>query len=122
MNKTITIEYSSNNSGGDWWLEDKDWKNLEKNGWKVEWGGLDFCKKCKDSKTTKGCQGHIRFKRWQDMKTKDRFLGALARGATKKFKSIDDAVKEFEVITGQDAEDEGCLCCGQPHNFNERNY
>ena len=27
------------------------------------------------------------------------------------------AVEEFERVTGQDASDEGCNCCGQPHNF-----
>ncbi len=26
------IEYSSNNSGGDWWLKDEDWFALEKAG------------------------------------------------------------------------------------------
>lgn len=33
----VTVRYSSNNSGGNWWLEDKDWKALEAAGWKVEW-------------------------------------------------------------------------------------
>lgn len=35
------VEYSSNNSGGHWWLEDADWKNLEAAGWKVEWAHLE---------------------------------------------------------------------------------
>lgn len=29
----VTVEYSSNNSGGSFWLNDKDWKALEKAGW-----------------------------------------------------------------------------------------
>ena len=33
----ITLEYSSNNSGGSFWLSDQDWKNLEAAGWKVDW-------------------------------------------------------------------------------------
>lgn len=33
----MIVEYSSNNSGGDWWLKDQDWKNLELNGWIVQW-------------------------------------------------------------------------------------
>jgi hypothetical protein len=33
----MKVEYSSNNSGGSWWLKDKDWYTLEKAGWKVEW-------------------------------------------------------------------------------------
>jgi hypothetical protein len=31
------VTYQSNNSGGYWWLDDEDWRNLEKAGWKVEW-------------------------------------------------------------------------------------
>jgi len=33
----VKVEYSSNNSGGNWWLDDKNWKALETAGWKVEW-------------------------------------------------------------------------------------
>ena len=33
----MIVEYTSTNSGGQWWLTDDDWKNLEKAGWKVEW-------------------------------------------------------------------------------------
>ncbi len=33
----VKVEYISNNSGGNWWLSDNDWYNLEKAGWEVEW-------------------------------------------------------------------------------------
>ena len=33
----MIVEYSSNNSGGDWWLTDDDWKKLEQAGWIVQW-------------------------------------------------------------------------------------
>lgn len=33
----MKVEYSSNNSGGNWWLSDEDWIALEKAGWNVEW-------------------------------------------------------------------------------------
>jgi hypothetical protein len=33
----IKVEYFSNNSGGDWWLEDHHWKALADNGWAVDW-------------------------------------------------------------------------------------
>ena len=33
----MRIEYRSNNSGGDWWLTDDDWKKLEVAGWEVVW-------------------------------------------------------------------------------------
>jgi hypothetical protein len=31
------VEYTTNNSGGSWWLSEEDWKALEAAGWKVEW-------------------------------------------------------------------------------------
>ena len=95
----MLIEYSSNNSGGDWWLEDEDWHNLEEAGWKVKWvkdSGPDY---------------------WLDDNSKDRWLGALAKEATKEFESIHAAKLEFWSITGQDPDEEGCSCCGPPHNF-----
>lgn len=91
----MKIEYCSNNSGGDWWLSDDDWKTLEKNGWKVDW-----------IKDRPGAFG-----------SSDRWLGALAMRATKDFPSCSDAEKEFEELTGQDPYTQGCVCCGEPHNF-----
>jgi len=90
----MKIEYSSNNSGGNWWLSDEDWQNLEKAGWVVEWGRLS------------GGVG-------------TRWLGALATSATREGLSMDEAIAEFEQVTGQDAYDMGCSCCGNPHNFYE---
>jgi len=91
------IEYSSNNSGGGWWLEDKDWINLEKAGWKVDWFAND------EEMTFKDKDGK-------------RFLGALASRAY--FKGTEyEAIQSFQEITGENVEDEGCSCCGNPHNF-----
>lgn len=81
-----TITYDSNNSGGNWWLSDEDWKKLEKAGWNVDW-------------------------------KEERFLGALATSAKKDFINIEEAKADFERITGQDPDAEGCNCCGPPHNF-----
>jgi hypothetical protein len=39
----VKVEYSSNNSGGYWWLKDKDWQALEDAGWYVHWGRDQFC-------------------------------------------------------------------------------
>lgn len=33
----MIIEYSSNNSGGSWWLTDQNWHDLEAAGWTVAW-------------------------------------------------------------------------------------
>lgn len=45
------------------------------------------------------------------------WLGALARRASKDFETVGDAIREFEKVTGQEASDEGCNCCGAPHSF-----
>lgn len=84
----MRVTYSSNNSGGSWWLTDDDWRNLEAAGWDVQW-----------------------------KKDGERFLGALAMKASKDFGDPADAIAEFERITGQDASAEGCNCCGSPHSF-----
>jgi hypothetical protein len=87
----MKIEYHSNNSGGEWWLSDQNWKDLESAGWTVDW------------------------------KKDGRWLGALATSATRSADSMEEAIAEFERVTGQYANSEGCPCCGQPHNFHETN-
>jgi hypothetical protein len=92
------VEYSSNNSGGDWWLKDEDWYALEEAGWDVEW------------------RSHME-NPWPSERATGRWLGALATRAFKEFRNPDDAIGEFERITGQDASAQGCNCCGPPHSF-----
>lgn len=95
----MKVTYDSNNSGGSWWLKDEDWKELEKAGWKVAWGS--YSKKCKTAEEAE----------------ENRCLGALATSASKNFKTVREAMEEFEKITGQDVTEEGCNCCGAPHHF-----
>ncbi len=80
----ILVEYSSNNSGGDWWLTEQDWLNLEKAGWVVV---------------------------WQD------WLGSKAKRAFYLCNTLKEAVANWEAITSKDSKDEGCPCCGNPHDF-----
>lgn len=94
----IDVRYSSNNSGGHWWLKDEDWLNLEKAGWEVRWFKTD--------------QFH---QDWHP--SEDRFLGALAQEAVRRNTTMSEAIAEWSRITGQDPEEEGCPCCGQPHSF-----
>jgi len=82
----VKVEYDSNNSGGSWWLNDDQWKALEKAGWVVDW-------------------------------KEDRWLGALATRATREGMGLQEAVAEWESVTGESSTDAGCACCGQPHNF-----
>jgi hypothetical protein len=91
----MKVRYASNNSGGSWWLTDKDWHKLEAAGWEVEW--------YKDQPKEK----------YQD----GRFLGALATYATIECETPGDAMRMFEEITGEKVSDEGCGCCGAPHSF-----
>ena len=91
------VEYSSNNSGGSWWLDDKDWYALEEAGWEVDWIRNED-RLFKDNDPT-------------------RFLGALATSAKRYGLSLKMAKAEFEDITGANADDDGCSCCGQPHSF-----
>lgn len=97
----MLINYRSNNSGGRWWLTDDDWHKLEKAGWKVEWVAKeDHSSSLLSSFNVDG-----------------RFLGALAKSASKEFETPGEAMREFEAITDQTVSDEGCNCCGAPHEF-----
>ncbi|UJQ87191.1 hypothetical protein SEA_BAILEYBLU_53 [Arthrobacter phage BaileyBlu] len=94
------ITYTTNNSGGGWWLDDEDWKALESAGWKVDW-----------------VADNPRHQFYREGQT--RFLGALATSATREGLDLDEAIEEWERVTGQSADDEGCSCCGEPHYFHE---
>ena len=94
----MLVGYSSNNSGGDWWLSDQEWKNLEKAGWTVCWiSGED--------------------KPYTKPDSEGRYMGALATRAYIEIDSIREALKSFEAATNQSASDNGCKCCGPPHAF-----
>lgn len=103
MNTNVTkggwVEYSSNNSGGDWWLDDDDWKALEAAGWKVEWN-VDRARLSELDSNPEG-----------------RFLGALATSAKRYGVSMRHAIEEWENVTGESSNDLGCSCCGVPHSF-----
>lgn len=92
----MRVEYSSNNSGGSWWLKDADWLALERDGWEVLWAKDEAGFGVKDG----------------------RYLGALARSAVSPdVETVGDALRRFEAVTKQTVTDEGCNCCGAPHSF-----
>ena len=113
------FEYNPNNSGGSWWLSDEDWKNLEKNGWKVVWANQEFIYKNGNFVYDKNGYPKTRPKTENDYGYSEdgRWLGTLARYAFKHFDSVRECLQEFEKITGQDVSEEGCNCCGAPHLF-----
>jgi hypothetical protein len=103
----MLIQYYSNNSGGRDWLSSEDWKKLDRSGWRL----YGF-----DSFVYEGCS----YKRDEDG-FPERASSTVddPHFAMKMFQSMDDAIAEWESIVGQDPEEEGCECCGQPHEFSE---
>lgn len=104
----MKVEYSSNNSGGSWWLQDKHWRALERAGWKVFW--------VKDSAEHKK---HVYLSARE--KKDGRWMGALAVYAEYPTSSLKEAIESWEAATGKDATALGCSCCGTPHNFTLQN-
>jgi len=102
VDKLITLEYRSNNSGGSWWLSDDDWHKLAAANWDVKWHS--------DPKNV-----HL-----GKPSSDGRWLGALATRASKQFETPEEGIREWQEITGQDPSEIGCTCCGEPHNFEYR--
>lgn len=108
---SVVVKYDANNSGGSWWLSLEDWEALAEAGWNVHWcdptkryGGLpesSYVEPLKPCIKSDGAE----------------WLGAAACSAAKAFDDPSEAIPEWERITGQDASDVGCNCCGPPHSF-----
>ena len=109
------FEYSTNNSGGDWWLTKENWENLEKNGWRVIW--------CDRERPTYD-NGKLKwdangFPKTEQVPDKMYAGWCIAHYAYKYFISHEEAVEDFERWSGQDYEEKGCPCCGNPHSIYE---
>jgi len=85
----MKLEYSSNNSGGSWWLTDDDWYAMEREGWIIEWFDDRFL---------------------------DSLAGGAYKIVASK-EDATRAILKWEQITGQNAAAQGCSCCGRPHYF-----
>ena len=117
------LKYSSNNSGGSWWLSDADWQALEGAGWVVHWIH-DFDDPSHKHEGENHLFGEHRHSEWETEHrltavkwSGNRWLGAAAMSAVKITDDPEAGVREFENLTNQSASDLGCNCCGQPHNF-----
>jgi len=122
------VEYSTNNSGGRWWLSDKNWTDLEAAGWIVAWNRLfyDYDDKGEYVVDERGIPvlleddpGTSRYGRIPNPDEGGRWLGSLAQRAYRPGLSLRDAAREWERVTGLSSTEAGCPCCGQPHNFYE---
>lgn len=112
----MIIEYHSNNSGGVDWLTHEDWEKLRQSGWKL-FGHGDF--HFTDGHNTVNENGMPLWESETD-KPNSRSFGKVDLGiryAFKRFDSIQEAIREFEKLTKQDVTEEGCNCCGPPHEF-----
>jgi len=110
--KKKLICYSSNNSGGSWWLDEKDWKALEDVGWRVLW----FYEKVAEK------NGKYLFDKETGLPIIEKIDIPTCnceppREAVYMAHSLEEAIASFENATGQDAYAEGCPCCGRPHDF-----
>jgi hypothetical protein len=134
---TYRVEYSSNNSGGSWWLTGEDWATLEREGWTVNWLGKNYCNSKyywqghynpKICPTEADCPGHRGAESYEEaLASGKEWLGSLARDATIELKAYSEELAEGlaemfwqEALPKQDPRAEGCNCCGQPHNFYAR--
>ena len=108
------FQYSSNNSGGRWWLSEDNWKALANAGWKVIWSWQEFIYNSKGDHIFDS-EGYPKVKDAKPVGTL--WLGGYAKYAYKKFNTVKECIDEFEKLTGQDVSDKGCNCCGAPHNF-----
>ena len=121
------VEYSSNNSGGRWWLNDQNWRDLEAAGWVVAWATLEvaYDEDGASIRLPSGLPklvpigtGGSKYSGLLRPGSDGRWLGALATTAYKPdATSIREAADEWERITGESATAAGCPCCGQPHTF-----
>lgn len=119
------LVYSSNNSGGGWWLGDDDWVALEEAGWIVHWVHERTLAHDGVEHPESEYSGFEHTHAYDNQMTPaprpaldgPRYMGALAKSAAKSTLDPTSAVEEWERLTGEDASDQGCNCCGEPHNF-----
>ena len=88
----MRVTYSSNNSGGSWWLTEEHWKLLEAAGWTVDWSEKEFL-------GAKATYASI------EIEEKNHCM------------AIEEARKLWESAILLDPYATGCDCCGSPHNF-----
>ena len=111
------LAYSSNNSGGSWWLNDKAWEALEAAGWTVHWRPENYKPFVQEEKREYGDSYSYETALIKTKNPGGVWLGAKATSAAKEFDTPEEGVREWEHITGETAGDLGCGCCGPPHNF-----
>jgi len=93
-------ELQENNSGGDWWLTEQDYKNLFAAGWKLpkDW----------DKPSYEGDEP------WEPFCGGAPVPHGWRRSTYIRASSIGEAIRSFETATGRSFYERGCSCCGAP--------
>jgi hypothetical protein len=103
--KRVLVEYMENNSGGYWWLGPEEYRALHDAGWalrRYDW------------------ETETDYILTREQIKADGFLGRVCSDATKVFGSEEEGILEWSTLTGQDPDERGCDCCGQPHYFSSQ--
>lgn len=128
MTKGI-LHYSSNNSGGYWPLNDKDWQALEAAGWVVHWTHpiAEVHEGHEPHQPDK--YGDLKHSHEYDedfvlvpanMHSDKRWLGGLATSAALETDDPEAGIDSWREATGKDPGALGCPTCGRPHYFDFR--
>lgn len=94
-------ELNENNSGGSFWLNRKNYDALLAAGWYIQPSESSFLDDNFGADDREG--GHVPYS-WR-------------HGLRVEANSLQEAVEQFESITGQDFFAEGCNCCGAPFSM-----
>ena len=61
------VVYSSNNSGGVWWLKEEHWKRLQEAGWEVDWVDSSYTNAPASRATRTGLSYKSAIGEWEDV-------------------------------------------------------
>jgi len=87
----MKVEYSSNNSGGSFWLSAQNWKDLETAGWDVEWRGKPFLGQDAMAASRTGLSLGDAIREWESVTGEDSSeLGCSCCGVPHSFTAYDD--------------------------------
>lgn len=100
------IEFSENNSGGNWWLNKRQYDALLAAGWYYEPTEYD---KANGYDT----------KPFSPDDKRDDVPYAWRHNLRFRAHSMEEAVGNWAGATGEDPDARGCSCCGQPFYFRE---
>lgn len=96
------VNFSENNSGGSWWLKQKDYDALAAAGWDID-----------------GRRLSVRDPAEPDCPRSATLMVTVQAETERRACSIAEerAIESWEQATGYDSNEEGCNCCGPPYQI-----